>query len=486
MIMPKALFRKVILYTVGVPNTRCARAVDWNCACENSSQRWFNVKPAQWASLVICGLVGLVLFMLLGQRGLVAAEPATLIAPLFTPSTESLLSVPYYGAEWFTAYVDHDSLNSYLKNGRILIYDGRAASLANGWCDDPDNDPHIAFCTQLSPNPPNCNGSCLWYDAHQGTDFGLAYEPVLAPADGTVILAGWQDWNNRYAGYGLHLRILHEDGYETRYGHLSALVVLANATVSRGQIIGTSGNTGNSSGAHLHFEVLVDNAVTDPFGGTSAEWLWQDGSWDERGRWVGPPTPRYGTAVVADDDYPEGGQDDPNFLKGRTIEGQAVSCPPEDCPYWHRSTTVGHDGDMLYTFVNGDVTDYWVRWMPSRHGLFDVQVWIPNDNATSWWARYWLVSSYFYMPVTYMVVDQWGIPGQWISLGVYQFGSYPSAPWLGLWMSDATTEGGNAHGGQASLCPDILGGQYYCRLGVDAIRFRTPWPVYIPLALKNY
>lgn len=317
----------------------------------------------------------------------------------------------------------------------------------------------------------------MWYDGHTGTDFSLYYEPVLAAADGTVTTARWHNWNDRFAGYGLHLRLSHSGGYETIYGHLSALAVLTNATVSRGQIIGTSGNTGNvvgapQSGHHLHFEVRLNGTPTDPFGGTGANWLWRDGSCDTQGRWVGQPEPRYGATFIVDDDNPAkvgDPDDDPYFTKGRGGLG-GTACPPSDCPYWWYTTTVGYNGDMLFTYVNGDTADYWASWQPPRPGLYAVQVWIPSQNATTWAARYSLVSSYFYMPVRDMIVDQWGVSNRWISLGVYHFGAWPSAPWLGLRINDATGERPNT----------------YRLLGVDAIRFRTPWQVYIPVALKNY
>ena len=125
---------------------------------------------------------------------------------------------------------------------------------------------------------------------------------------------------------------------------------------------------------------------------------------------------------------------------------------------------------MLYTYIIDSTPDYWARWYPPRAGLYDVQVWIPSSNATTWEARYWLVSSYNYMPAAYMVVDQWGTSNRWISLGVYQFGYYPQAPWGGFWISDRK----------------VHPNEHMRKLGVDAMRFRSPWPVYIPLVLKNY
>lgn len=124
----------------------------------------------------------------------------------------------------------------------------------------------------------------------------MYYEPVLAAASGTVTQRGWNNINDRGAGYGLFVDIQHTVNiggqnvvYTTRYGHLSAVAVSVNSTVQAGQIIGSSGNTGNSSGAHLHFGVLnQNNQNTDPFGwtgggtdpsGTASICLWKDGEW---------------------------------------------------------------------------------------------------------------------------------------------------------------------------------------------------------------
>jgi len=435
--------------------------------------------------LMIVGLIGLWTFGGFLTQNPASVQPLTFLSPQQNPN--AFLSVPYYGPKWINAYVDHDPLGAPYGqyNDRISLFDGRTANRNNGICGTDVNGRPIAYFTQ-----PGSQGDCLWYDSHDGYDFRLVYEPVLAAADGTVIRAGWQDWNNRYAGYGLHLRISHADGYETRYGHLSALTVLTNSVVYRGQIIGTSGNTGNSTGEHLHFEVRLNGTVTDPFGGTGANWLWSDDSWDAQGRWVGQPTPRYGATYVVDDDYPEGGTpDDPNFAKGHTVQGPYGSvweyCPPGQCPFWYRAL-IGNDGDMLYTSVNGTVTDYWAWWKPPQPGLYEVQVWIPADNATSWGARYWWISAMNGLPAYYTVIDQWGVTNQWISLGIQQFSPLWSPGWYAVWISDATGEAGNAHGNQASLCDDTIGAQYYCRIGVDAVRFRVPWPTYVPAVLKNY
>lgn len=98
-----------------------------------------------------------------------------------------------------------------------------------------------------------------WGRRHEGIDMALPVgSPVYATADGVVIYAGWQ------RGYGNVVRIQHELGIETRYGHLSAIHVTQGQSVSRGTRIADSGNTGRSTGPHLHYEVRVNGAAVDP------------------------------------------------------------------------------------------------------------------------------------------------------------------------------------------------------------------------------
>lgn len=98
-----------------------------------------------------------------------------------------------------------------------------------------------------------------WGRKHEGIDMALPVgNPVYSTADGVVIYAGWQ------RGYGNVVKIQHELGLETRYGHLSAIHVTQGQSVSRGTHIADSGNTGRSTGPHLHYEVRVNGTAVDP------------------------------------------------------------------------------------------------------------------------------------------------------------------------------------------------------------------------------
>ena len=96
-------------------------------------------------------------------------------------------------------------------------------------------------------------------DFHIGNDLAAAEgTPVLAAADGVVRAAG------SHKSYGNYLRILHADGDETLYAHMQYLFVKAGARVAAGQTLGTVGQTGNATGAHLHFEILHRGLRYDP------------------------------------------------------------------------------------------------------------------------------------------------------------------------------------------------------------------------------
>ena len=127
----------------------------------------------------------------------------------------------------------------------------------------------------------NASGSFLWPVAsyvYVSSRFGLRIHPitgqkkthtgmdiasnqgtaVYASDGGTVTLAGWN------GGYGNCIMIDHGNGYVTLYGHLSSISVSKGQSVTQGATIGAVGSTGNSTGPHLHFEVLKDGTRIDP------------------------------------------------------------------------------------------------------------------------------------------------------------------------------------------------------------------------------
>ena len=88
---------------------------------------------------------------------------------------------------------------------------------------------------------------------YNGVDYGMSVgSSIFASAAGTVIISKNSGWNG---GYGNYIVIKHFNGTQTVYGHLSGAIATVGQTVSQGQLIGYSGNTGKSTGPHLHFEI---------------------------------------------------------------------------------------------------------------------------------------------------------------------------------------------------------------------------------------
>ena len=84
--------------------------------------------------------------------------------------------------------------------------------------------------------------------------------PIFASGNGIIDKVGWE------GGYGKYIRIRHANGYETAYGHMSAFArgMEPGKKVRQGQVIGYVGSTGLSTGAHLHYEILINGRFVDP------------------------------------------------------------------------------------------------------------------------------------------------------------------------------------------------------------------------------
>ena len=95
---------------------------------------------------------------------------------------------------------------------------------------------------------------------HSGVDIGSSYgTKIIAPADGVVIAT------EVMGGYGKAIMIDHGNGISTRYGHLSGYAVTTGQRVSRGDVIGYVGESGRSTGPHLHYEVRINGTPVNPY-----------------------------------------------------------------------------------------------------------------------------------------------------------------------------------------------------------------------------
>jgi murein DD-endopeptidase MepM/ murein hydrolase activator NlpD len=97
-------------------------------------------------------------------------------------------------------------------------------------------------------------------DFHKGLDLSAPIGTLIyAPADGVVLSSDWS-----VNGYGQLLTIDHGFGLSTRYAHLSESLVAPGETVTRGQPVARVGNTGRSTGPHLHYETILGGVAVDP------------------------------------------------------------------------------------------------------------------------------------------------------------------------------------------------------------------------------
>lgn len=96
-------------------------------------------------------------------------------------------------------------------------------------------------------------------ESHQGLDIAVRVGSVVRATGGGKVTRAGAD-----PDYGQFVSIAHADGYESRYGHLSRLLVREGASVQAGTVIGLSGNSGRSSAPHLHFEILKGGSNIDP------------------------------------------------------------------------------------------------------------------------------------------------------------------------------------------------------------------------------
>ena len=96
-------------------------------------------------------------------------------------------------------------------------------------------------------------------EPHPGLDIAVREGSLVrAAGGGTVVEAG------AARDYGLYVLLLHPDGYQTMYGHLSRITVSSGALVRQGDVMGLSGNTGRSTAPHLHFEIRLNGRAVDP------------------------------------------------------------------------------------------------------------------------------------------------------------------------------------------------------------------------------
>jgi murein DD-endopeptidase MepM/ murein hydrolase activator NlpD len=340
------------------------------------------------------------------------------------------LRPPFDGSYAVNSWFDHDGPNYVPKDGYLTIYTGE---------------------TVVDCNPPTTFSYC--YDGHSGIDFALpSGTPVLAVADGTIYTV--VDSGN--LGYGRHVYIQHNDGSFTLYGHLTYWVDNPGQVVTAGTIIGYSGSTGNSTGAHLHFGLYTDSSLLDSAGHVTDPYGWQGSTTD-------PLQQTYGATRAV--------------CQWRSLDSDPISCADtivEDGERWSsvvgggwNVTTLGNSFQFHYHLNDNQGSgNVWATWAPSTvHGICRIYAWIPANYATTRQLTYWVYGylSGFHSTVS---LNRFVYANQWAYLRTDQLIGldYPMVSILGMYTGEPINT---------------------VWIGADAVKFRCYY-AYMPIVLENY
>lgn len=133
---------------------------------------------------------------------------------------------------------------------------------------NPNAEPGVATGSFMWPLP-SCRMvsspfGTRWGKLHAGIDIsgnGVTGKPIIAADGGVVTQANTEGWGG---GYGLYVVVDHGNGYVTTYSHCDEILVEVGQRVAQGEVIAKAGNTGNSTGPHLHFEIRINGTAVDP------------------------------------------------------------------------------------------------------------------------------------------------------------------------------------------------------------------------------
>jgi hypothetical protein len=276
-------------------------------------------------------------------------------------------------------------------------------------------------------------GDYVYYNGHDGVDFAFSYRPIYAAADtDQVMYAGWQNPQDHKAGLGIYVRLKHPNGYQTWYGHLNSVAVQSCftpgcAALVHGDVIGISGTTGNSTGAHLHFRVDSPQGKVDPYGwagaGTDPITYEQSNS-----LWVINPAviPYWNKRILPEGialDYPP----QPGF--GWVVDDGTAAFSESPAGCWSVISTTGNSSQsdsMRVRVPNTTAVNCTATWsFPSSYGAgtYAVYIRIPSVRATSEGAVYSITHA---GRTDKVVINQAAFPGGdvsdgWVFAGKYDF-----------------------------------------------------------------
>lgn len=405
-------------------------------------------------ALLLCGF-------LLSVRG-ASAEPSLALQGTVTP----FLYPPYPGSASQESIFDHSTPN-YTYDNVVLAYTGDRARKN---CPSPPPPgtppPQAGVCNAGQGGYWSYSlGDWIYYDGHDGVDYGISYRPVYAAADADqIVYAGWWDPQNHKVNLGIYVRLHHPNGYNTYYGHMSSVAVQSCSTpgctfVPHGEMLGISGTTGNSSGPHLHLLVRnPSNRSVDPYGwrGSGAD------PWTHNQReslWVTNPSLVYYGARV----YPSGpALEFPRApLQGILVDDGTLGFDetPDQC--WNDIAVGGAQGGVIrFSRARTSAPTCTAQWNFPRGsgvGTYAVYVRIPSFRATTEGAIYTIrhanesdqvVVNQAVFPNIYYVTDGW------LYIGKYNFNG----------AGDEYVELSNRTQDETATVNDLF-------VGVDAVRF---------------
>ena len=370
--------------------------------------------------MLLCGIF-------LGARGATAEKMNAPEAQTITP----FLYPPYPGSASEESIFDHSTPN-YTFDNRVLAYTG---DVANKICPSPPPPgtppPQPGVCDRGSGGYWSYGlGAFIFYDGHDGVDYGISYRPLYAAADADqIVYSGWWDPQNHSINLGIYVRLHHSNGYNTYYGHMSSVAVQACSPpgctfVPHGEWLGISGTTGRSSGPHLHFTVRNPaGRSVDPYGwrGSGADpWVHNQ----RESLWVAFPS------IINADVYPSG----PALpfpqapAPGIIIDDGTAGFDeiPDEC--WqdiaHSSAQGGIMRSSRPRVTAPTCTAQWFFPQGSRNGTYSVYVRIPAVRATTEGAVYTIrhagendqvVVNQDVFPNNFYVTDGW------VYIGKYNF-----------------------------------------------------------------
>ena len=174
------------------------------------------------------------------------------------------LDSPNYRASRLHAEMETSSRMSSLSLRSIEDIEQQIQAIDDRWQSVPSITPVTGVITSRY-GPRNDPFSGL-YAMHNGIDIAAAPgTPVKSTANGVVVKTGVD------AHYGLYIDVDHQNGYKTRYGHLSAILVKKGMELKRGDVIGQVGMTGRANGYHLHYEIQKDQRRLNPM-----KYIWSE------------------------------------------------------------------------------------------------------------------------------------------------------------------------------------------------------------------